>query len=359
MRRLGEIDTLRTFAVVSILLFHMSMYSKVFTLSNIWAIISPYLGIYGLGLFAFLSGYSLYLNNRSFVSINDIIKFYKKRIIRIYPLYLLSIISFFLGFQYYLHFISDNNSMHIDFKSWIIHIIGLQVLMAPRYVDPILTIWFIGLIFLFYSAFPFIIIFSNKSSHMMLFSSCIYLIIAYIHFLFNIIDDRLFIYYFPFISGILVGKINNFDNKSFYTSPKLLNKYSLIICILLLIPYIFRTHLPMSNSIISIIVYDCFIISSSLLSIDLLIESPIKNSHLQKCFYICATASFAVYLFHRPFFGLLQLILNYIDINDTYFDFIFVTFGFSSIFILCYYIQYANDLLIKNALLKINQRNDS
>lgn len=71
--RIQFLDFLRALAIVFVLLDHLPDYKIPFL-----GIFSPYFGRFGVGLFIFVSGYLMFLTNRSFHSNHDILEFYKK-----------------------------------------------------------------------------------------------------------------------------------------------------------------------------------------------------------------------------------------------------------------------------------------
>ena len=89
--RIQFLDFLRALAIVFVLLDHLPDYKIPFL-----GIFSPYFGRFGVGLFIFVSGYLMFLTNRSFHSTHDILEFYKKRARRIFPLYLIALLVFFV-----------------------------------------------------------------------------------------------------------------------------------------------------------------------------------------------------------------------------------------------------------------------
>ncbi len=62
-------------------------HSNLFGLENV---LGAYLELFGLGTF-FLSGFVLGYNNRKFNGWSDVASFFKKRLLRIYPLYLVAL----------------------------------------------------------------------------------------------------------------------------------------------------------------------------------------------------------------------------------------------------------------------------
>src|SRR5512133_2664475 len=92
-------DFLRALAIIMIIPAHLSnflfsTYSKLMLYA-----FDPYFANMGLGLFIFMSGYLLYYNNHSINSLENVFDFYKKRLLRIYPLYWAALAVFLMVFS--------------------------------------------------------------------------------------------------------------------------------------------------------------------------------------------------------------------------------------------------------------------
>ena len=144
-------DFLRALAIIMIIPAHLSnflfsTYSKL----GLYAF-DPYFANMGLGLFIFMSGYLLYYNNHSISSFQNILSFYRKRLLRIFPLYWAALAAFILVFSVFAPklnsgFLFPNAQNVFGFFNVLIHILGLQIFLAPAYASPMLTLYFIGLI---------------------------------------------------------------------------------------------------------------------------------------------------------------------------------------------------------------------
>lgn len=149
----------------------------------------------GLGLFIFISGYLLYYNNPSINSFQDIFSFYKKRLLRIFPLYWVALIAYILIFSVYASkldsgFVFPNARNAFGSFNMLVHFLGLQIVLAPAYASPMLTLYFIGLIIALYTVYPFIIKFSSNSKRLLFVSSTIFFVLLFLSRILNIIDVR-------------------------------------------------------------------------------------------------------------------------------------------------------------------------
>jgi peptidoglycan/LPS O-acetylase OafA/YrhL len=85
--KLLAFDFLRALAILMIIPAHLSSYLfSTYSKLGLY-VFDPYFANMGLGLFIFMSGFLLYYNNYSIHSFEDVLSFYRKRLLRIFPLY--------------------------------------------------------------------------------------------------------------------------------------------------------------------------------------------------------------------------------------------------------------------------------
>ncbi|MGB9132526.1 MAG: acyltransferase [Methanosarcina sp.] len=232
-------DFLRALAILMIIPAHLSnflfsTYSKL----GLYAF-DPYLANMGLGLFIFMSGYLLYYNTNSINSFKDVLSFYKKRLLRIFPLYWTAIAAFVLVFSVFApklnsSFVFPNAQNVFGFSNVLTHVLGLQIFLAPAYASPMLTLYFIGLIIVFYAIYPFIIMLSKDAKNLLFVSSVVFLGFLLISRTLNIIDHRFFMFFPIFVFGILTCKENLFEK-----SGTILMEISFVKILLAGLPVIF------------------------------------------------------------------------------------------------------------------------
>lgn len=379
-------DFLRALAIIMIIPAHLSSFLfSTYGKLGLYAF-DPFFANMGLGLFIFMSGYLLYYNNHSINSLQNIISFYKKRVLRIFPLYWAALAVFMLV---YLVFAKELNSSFLfpnaqnvfSFSNVLVHILGLQIFLAPTYASPMLTLYFIGLIIIFYALYPFIIILSKSSKHLIFISSLLFFGFILISKTFNIIDPRFFMFFPIFVFGVLTCKQNMFEK-----SREIIKK-PIVLILLATFPILFvltvvlesRTVLFLdpsvsltaqsigsgkieSSMIISMLSsvghslglnYGIlkFIIDTLLLNIFIfmfcifeyrLAMQFINNnfsSSFGSLFTYIATSSYCVYLFHRPFFTLWNAGASLISKNPVLHDVIAVFVALPFLFFISYHIQ--------------------
>ena len=156
-----------------------------------------------MGSFVFISGFGLYLNknNRSINTLEKLSTFLKKRFLRIFPLYWIALILFVLFVGY-----SNINIIYL-----LAHVVGLQIIVAPLFGPPILTLWFIGIIVIYYLIFIFLS-FLGSIKRIIPVSIAILIFFAFLNMVFGLVEYRFFFYYLIFIAGIISASI--------YTSPQ-------------------------------------------------------------------------------------------------------------------------------------------
>jgi peptidoglycan/LPS O-acetylase OafA/YrhL len=384
--KLLAFDFLRAFAIIMILPAHLSNYLfSTYSKLGLYAF-DPYFANMGLGLFIFMSGYLLYYNNYSIRSFEDVLSFYRKRLLRIFPLYWAAIAVFILVFSTFAPklnsgFVLPNAENVFDFFNVLIHILGLQIFLAPAYASPMLTLYFIGLIIVFYTIYPVLVMFSKDSKRLLFSSSVVFLGFLLISKVLNIIDHRFFMFFPIFVFGILMCKESLFER-----STKKLMEISLVKILLAALPVIFvliivlgsRTSLLLdprvsltidsasgntigSSTVVSMLESAANTLGINYNSLKFLIDSLLLNvfiitfcifeyrfamrfindkfsSSLSSALTYIATSSYCVYLFHRPFLTLWNAGTNFIT-NPILRDIAVVFVAIPLLFFISYHLQ--------------------
>ena len=185
-------------AIIAILIGHLRQYLSIeaTTLSTSVASTFTY---FGLSLFIFVSGYSLMIKRPSFDHLNDLKKYLIKRVSRIYPLYWIVLVLLLV-------FDALPNS---DLLGNIIIFSGFQILVYPVLVQNTLY-WFVSAIVVFYLMFPVILYAAQKmrrrfDASVLAVSTVLFLGLVAINVVFGTIDISIFLYYWLFVSGIVIG----------------------------------------------------------------------------------------------------------------------------------------------------------
>lgn len=384
--RIIAFDFLRALAIVMIIPAHLSNFlSTSYGKLALYAA-DPYFANMGLGLFIFMSGYLLYYNNNAIHSFQNVLSFYRKRLLRIFPLYWAAIAVFTLVFFIFAPKINSGfvfpNAEHVfSFYNVIVHILGLQIFLAPAYASPMLTLYFIGLIIVFYMIYPLMIMLSKNSKQLVFYSSFIFIGFLLISRTFNIIDLRFFMFFPTFVFGILTCKESLFEE-----SITAVIKRPFVQVLLATLPVMFvlvivigsRTTLLLdpsasltiesagsgtidSSMIVSMLGSVAnslglsyavlkFIIDSVLLNLFMIMFCILEyriamkfinnkfSSSLGSAFTYTATASYCIYLFHRPFLALWNSIVTFIS-NPVLHDVVIIFVALPLLFFISYHLQ--------------------
>lgn len=379
-------DFLRALAIAMIIPAHLSNFLSFTYIKLALYAVDPFVANMGLGLFIFMSGYLLYYNNHSINSFQSVLSFYRKRLLRIFPLYWGAIAAFTLVFFTFAPKINSgfefpNAESVFSFHNIIMHILGLQIFLAPRYVSPMLTLYFVGLIIVFYAIYPLIIMLSKSSKQILLCSFLIFIGCLLVSRTFNIIEPRFFMFFPIFIFGILTCKESLFE-KSMIINRK--NPFiqillaALPVMLVLVIVLGSRTTLLLdpktsftiasagsgtigSSTVVSMLESIAnslglsylilkFIIDSVLLNLFVIIFCVLEyrfamkfinnefSSILSSAFTYVATASYCIYLFHRPFLALWNSGTHFISSSILH-DVILIFVALPVLVIISYHLQ--------------------
>ena len=376
--KLAELDILRIISIlIVVILIHIPndyAYSFYMELDSYTGYLLHTSGIYvAMGSFAFISGFGLYLNknNRNINNLEKLSKFLKKRFFRIFPLYWVALIFFVLFVGY-----SDINMFYL-----IAHIFGMQIIVAPLYGPPILTLWFIGIIVVYYLIF-IILSFSGSIYRILPISVAILLLFACLNIFLGLVEYRFFFYYLLFIGGILAAHI--FTSAPYNKIKERIKSIHVSIPLIIALSLAFLsffTYLALSR-----VVYDTFLLEFGTTHLELILDQNpgilasasvillvdlrislfiifclsflyfivgglrliIRKKDVGAIFSVIAYSTYCVYLFHRIFLGLYTLILmDLFNLNAwERLEFEIVLLFVPFIFLFCYLIQRFSDWVI-------------
>jgi len=336
-----ELDILRIIScLIVVCLIHIPnnyAYPFYIELSDYTRYLLHTLGIsVAMGSFVFISGFSLYLSksNRNLNTKDKINKFLKKRFLRIFPLYWFALIIYLIIFP--------DTGRSIIYS--VAHVFGLQMIFAPMGGDPIWTIWFIGIIVIFYLIF-ILLSYLDSLKKVIPASILIQAVFVTLNLLFNMVDYRFFLYYNIFILGIIASKIYispQFTKIKEYLIQK--NKHLPLLIIILIAAISIPLYFVLTRTIYNYfrlnygIQYIFFIIEGRVLGIfeiasiflirQILIvlflvgslslfylmlkilRKIFKAEKINKIISVISYSTFGVYLFHRPIIILLSAIVT-------------------------------------------------
>ncbi|MFX1577158.1 MAG: acyltransferase family protein [Promethearchaeota archaeon] len=378
-QKLPEFDVMRIVSIlIVVILIHIPLsyaYCFYLDLDQFGVFLVNNVGIYvAMGSFVFVSGFGLYLNpnNRNLNSSKKILAFLKKRFIRVFPLYWVAIILFLFFVGY----------IGINPFYLIYHFLGLQIIVAPYFGPPMLTLWFIGIIVIYYLIYIVLNLFESIK-WIIPASIGILFFFLFLNGVFGLVEHRFFLYYLIFIFGII--------SALFYTSPEyqrvkerlskikpeVLLLIPLLTTILGFIAFTFLTQFcylsfiaeygTSSLHIILELYSSFFQLAPAILLINLIIMSFIifvfslsnvifrgigfigSKRKLVLAVSVTAYSTYSVYLFHRIFLTAFTAIMTFglqIDMlaaENLYIALLFVPF----IFLFSYLIQKGYDQILK------------
>jgi peptidoglycan/LPS O-acetylase OafA/YrhL len=279
-----------------------------------------------LGTFVFISGYFIGKKNIELKK-QSLINFYTNRVLRIYPLYLVSIITFtVLGLS--------------DFETSLKAALMLSMFLKPA--PP--TLWFITMLMLFYILSPFLIVACQKLKMIKIIIS--YLIIAFIllsYFYFTqLLDVRILMYLPAFVFGLLVAnkKISFVENKVYLLSALVLG---------ILISFITNTSYIALNWLLATLMVTILPFFLFLIFKNVSMPSRIDINMILNLSY----SSYCMYLFHRPVYILFKKL--YFPESDAIQLLYLVAFCLPYIALFSYIVQKSYDAIVQALSIKFSE----
>lgn len=289
-----QLDFLKFFAAVIVVLFHY--WSPAQNIRVHLPVIRDFIanGNLAVHFFFVLSGFLLThveLYNPS----GNIKQFYKKRLLRIYPLYFVALVLCIVI-----------SWREIDYKAVVINVFGLQQLFAADHNTLNPPSWTISQLFIFYFAFPyvFLIIRKNVAKYSLYIVGCLVLFFA-IDFYF--LDLPLFHYpHWVFVSFVLgIGSRGILQEKKICLFFSQYYAWIVGISLIFLIYFVSILHFNYWHGSIFIILTFCLILCS-LCFLPKDSKALIKNP---KIAYL-GNFSYSVYLFQHPIYVLILGLLS-------------------------------------------------
>ena len=224
-----------------------------------------------LGSFTFLSAYLL-SSKYKFTNKEEIVTFYKKRVLRIWPLFAFSSIALWL-----IHF----NQLIPTLKG----LVGLSPFWAPA---PI-TMWYVAMLISLYVLTPFVV--RGPLKVQLLKAVMVMTIVGGIQLAFGSVVPKTFNYYMVYLIGLILGA--NFKEK---TMAFLSSKKTLVVSCMWMILFVrvFKTANPVLKSLTGVLGI------IAIINLSIIITPKIReHSFLEKSITFLAYSSFCAYLFHR------------------------------------------------------------
>ena len=273
MKSLVSVQYLRAFSMLYIVgYWHLFNYTAAFEEFNNF--FTYKLTLIVLGLFVFISGFLLGSPAKKSVSLLD---FYRKRLIRIYPLYAMAVIFF------YFHGIINGKTS-----------VNSLLLLSMFYGPTPQTLWFVTMIMVFYLVTPLLLKLVAAPVRYLFFCIGLFSVILILRTAFHTVDYRILLYFPCFCVGIYCsryGLITRFVNM---WSGLLLLLFWLMLSPIAIDSWLYNPlkSIPMILSC----TYLIFLFSYRY-------ESKFKNLRIIS---FLSYSSYTMYLFHRPIYTMLK-----------------------------------------------------
>lgn len=321
--KIFEFDILRALAITMLMFHHSEVYGyKVF--DTTLEIISPYIEAILLGIFFFIAGYFVqrYFQKHHQGSVS----FLFSRMLRIIPPYwlALSLYMLILGFS-------------LRKRDLAIYLLGSHFIFAPNFVKPIITIWYVGAIVLFYVIFGVLLARTSSTKGLLLGSALIFGIAYALHQWVGLIDERFYKYFIVFLIGILFARLESFSH--WLSREQLWMKFALAF----ISSFIFSLVIG-SNSMSPFYIFGVVFFIITWVVLLFALASGIKSQSVLKLAGVVSYASFFVYLLHRPLWIWLAGIFS-VE-TSRYLPFFKMIPASIVVFILSYYLQFGYDRLL-------------
>ncbi len=302
-KRIIEIDILRAAAILLIVLVlapQRVVFNASAPISNTVVLLISLTKIVGLSIFFFISGFSLYLNNKTIRNSKDILSFYKKRVLRIYPLYWVFVVGLLIVNE-------------PSFTQMLIYITGLEALFYPILISSAIF-HFLSVLIIFYLLFPFIVRFDNYTK-MLVVSVAPLLFFAFLLQL-NVSDTMLLGFFSVFVGGIIAAKadLHNKMRQMKFNEWMLLLTVPLLVASLSLLIWV-NNHV--NSATLAIFLNSlCEIPAVLVILYWAVVYVQVFNTKFRTFFTFVAFSTFGVYFLFEPFFRILGNTL-YVRCNIT------------------------------------------
>ena len=347
--RIIELDILRAVAIIIIVFAHFGFFLPTVNLSTEFAlqIIS-----YGIALFLFISGFVLQLNHPSFTQHNSLADFYKKRVLRIFPLYWLAIALVYVqGYRY----ASPINALVVIF--------GLQGFLAQTLQD-LGGWWFIGVIIVLYAIFPLITTLGSVSfqppmeSNVLKFAIMLivpFLILYVANARFFLINGEVLDYYGIFVLGVAVSKYDVLGKYGFLSDKRMrLLKYIVVAAVsfavtLLIFSRLSLTYgfsLIMQNALFLLFVLLAFCLARIIVVSSSKASPPLSRALWYRVLLLISFSSYAIYLFFLIILVPLMYALLGTQLTGFEIDIIQIFVGLPIVVLVAYLLQRAQNEIV-------------
>lgn len=278
--RKSEFDFLRAVAIVWIVgIWHLDDYASNYFYSTTTDVIKDVM----LGVFCFISGY--------FVSKNytDCSSFFKKKILRIYPLYVVALL-----------FLSPFSK--VSLRTFLLSLGLLNEIMNVR----LATLWFISMICNFYLFVP--MFFANESrAKKTILTLAVCLLAGVLHVRARMVDYRMFQFFPLFLLGVIAA---NHSPTERFISGRWPAMVGFLLCLLITFYFGGAQNLALRR------IWRAIVMCLAAPPLIFLSKKFANLTGWSRLVNILSYSAFCMYLFHRPLYEILMKV--YRPTNDKY-----------------------------------------
>ena len=371
-KRLPELDIVRALAICIIVAVHSywflasgtnSISGQDVVSTNLFRSLIVDLG---LALFFFLSGFALYRNNQILSTWHDVIDFFRKRALRIFPLYWLALFVFIICFNAlpFNTLAAGYNPVDISYfpshsvSAILVYVLGFQALLSPQATnEPIRLLWFVGVILVYYAAYPLIVAFSSRITKFIAISALVFLALWALQLVIHTVTPELFLFFGVFVGGILASKYALVDKFILHVSEvsyiaqltTSTTAAGIQVAGLGALLFFFSSPRGEAASLVLVAAVNALLMLFSFFlvaGVKILATNPRDSSY--RLYRLIAYSSYAVYLFHLPLLLMLGFALTYVlNLTVLQTNAVLIFIGVPSMFVVCYLIQALQDVTMK------------
>ncbi len=276
-------------------------------------------GAVGLGIFFVLSGFLLQRSRSIQGDDFNSVSFLKKRLTRIFPLYWLTLVVFVVYFRHFDVLLSPQ--FEPVAPTFLVHFLGLHLFFRPL-TSEIFTLWYIGALVPYYFLFGFTAKFKFSKYlvlNLMILISLFILKLALQRWGIKLIDVRLFLHYPTFLIGTVIAYL---DRELLWVKNKAL-VFTVVLgaAAISYVPLIGNDQIKLGNKIrlsMKSMAYYGYSVTWTFFIISLIFVIAPLFFKFPGIIRFLSQNSYAMYLFHRPIYGIFYgLVVSFIS-ESTY-----------------------------------------
>jgi len=283
--RILSFDYLRAIVILLLLLHHGGIYR--YSIAGVpFEEFEPLIEAFLLGGFVFLSGY-LAVESFDGAAGGRSGKFLRARFWRIYPPYLVALVLF-----------GTVVGVTLDATDWLAHVLGLQLLLVPAVDKVAKTVWFIGMIWLFFVLVAGMLAICRRPVGLLAAFAAVYAGAWFVHLRWGWMDARL-LYFFPVFSLAVWIARGRWLPKILLTRFFHLEKVALAALAAAVMMVFPQTSRFGTDDPLAVAAFTFFVMAAGLLALAVL--QPVAERRIGfRWVSLISVASFFIYLLHRP-----------------------------------------------------------